>query len=106
MAYTVKTDQEKLFELCWQMEQAGNTGWYDGDMLIGAAYLIRASDESFYSHRELYGLQVKTIPAALRKGMLYYSSGWGWRVRKNPHWFAVFCERFPETVKMWQEGTV
>lgn len=99
MTRTFKTDQEYLFELAWQMEQAGNSGWYDGDGLI----------ELYQRHHyigNVYRINVVAIPKPLRDGILYYSTGHGWRVRKNPHWFTVFCERFPGTVKMWREGTV
>ncbi len=42
--------------------------------------------------------------ADYRKGILFYSSGWGWRVRKKPHWKTVYNERFgqwyePQEVK-------
>lgn len=29
-----------------------------------------------------------------RAGILFYSRGWGWRVRTNPSWRSVFDERF------------
>ena len=29
-----------------------------------------------------------------RDGILFYSTGWGWRVRKSPHWRLVANERF------------
>lgn len=97
MAYTVKTDQEKLFELAWQMDQAGNTGWYRGTGLI---HLYKGGR---YAGKTCY-LEPTQFAPEMRAGIFYYTSGCGWRVRKNPHWFTVFCERFPETVKMWREG--
>lgn len=29
-----------------------------------------------------------------RQGIFFYSTGWGWRLRKNPDWRTVFKERF------------
>lgn len=37
---------------------------------------------------------LKSKYKARRDGILYYSRGHGWRVRKNPHWRDVFNKRF------------
>lgn len=99
MTYTAKTPQETLFELCWHMENQRNTGWYAGDILPLGEITHRRGNIPVH-----FGIPFdpRTIPVEMRKDILYYSSGHGWRVRKNPHWFTTFCQRFPETVKAWR----
>lgn len=92
-AITIKTEQEKLFELCWHIQMSGNRGVYTGGTVSGD-----------YGKSNHVRNTVDEFPKPMRDGMLYYSAGHGWRVRKNPHWVTVFQERFPETWKAWCDG--
>lgn len=100
VSYIAKTQHERLFELCWHMEQQRNSGWYSGDdIVLGHGYDNRGVrfDIGIYCNP-------LDFPIEMREGILYYSAGHGWRVRKKPHWFAIFSARFPHTVKAWREG--
>lgn len=78
-------DQLKRFwELCVRIDGRGNHGEYAG-----------------YRKDATYDWHI-TLPKfkPLRDGILHYSRGHGWRVRKKPqHWKVVFRLRFPA----WRE---
>lgn len=72
------------------------------------------SDSNGGCHRQLVwhkdgyttvGVVIDRIPQELRKGIVFYSGGHGWRVRKDPHWQVVFRERFPEFTKHYLHPT-
>ena len=73
---------ELFYRMCREMDIAGNPGYYRNHMLLD-------------------GLTVGQVLAIfngninLRDGIVYYSRGHGWRLRKVPHWHDVFVERFP-----------
>jgi hypothetical protein len=85
------TDSElrAFFDLCEQMQSEGNGGWYTGDLCqmggAGAVAFIRERKHKPY-----------------REGIIFYSTGWGWRLRKN--WRDTFGQRFYETVVNWQDA--
>lgn len=68
-----------LWNMAEWLESGGNIGVY-------RATLIR-----------LFGVTPSHIPKRARDGIIFYSRGHGWRVRKDPHWKDVFRERFPMT---------
>lgn len=47
-------------------------------------------------NRGEYGIKSAKIGKQYRDGILFYSRGHGWRVRKSPHWLSIFAARFPE----------
>lgn len=61
-----------IYDLASALEESGNGGSYrsSGDWVLLPAY------------------------KQYRDGILFFSTGWGWRVRKKPHWKTVFQERF------------
>jgi hypothetical protein len=65
-----------LYKLAWWLEADRNKGSYTGQMPKGWARVLRKEDKP------------------LRDGIVYYSSGHGWRVRKIPHWKGIYLERF------------
>lgn len=67
-AFLAKT----IYELASELEASGNSGHYrdSSDWVLLPAY------------------------AEYRKGIFFFSTGWGWRVRKKPHWKTVYQERF------------
>lgn len=64
---------KQLAEWC---EANGNKGWYWRDI---------PGDMSWVLHPEF---------KKYRDGIVYYSAGHGWRVRKKPHWRKVYDKRF------------
>lgn len=82
----VESELRAFYDLCEQMEREGNKGWYSGD-LSRMGYTRFAFDRKFVAHR---------------KGIIFYSGGWGWRLRKN--WRETFGQRFYETVVNWQDA--
>lgn len=55
-----------------------------------------ADNSGEYRARLDNGMSLRdAIPARLRKNIVFYTTGCGWRVRKKPHWKTVFAERFP-----------
>lgn len=58
------------------LEAGGNGGFYTGAIPDSWRWVMGAR----------YGAE--------RAGILFYSRGWGWRVRTNPTWRSVFDERF------------
>lgn len=68
-----------FYAYCLYCEADGNRGGYDRRSRVRGAWIL----EGKYKH--------------FRDGILFYSRGWGWRLRKKPHWKTVFAERFPNT---------
>lgn len=66
---------EELYDLCAYIDRMGNGGAYAHG---------KHSPKSIQHYRHKH----------LRDGILYYSTGHGWRVRKHPHWQSVFSERY------------
>jgi hypothetical protein len=70
--------QAAIYEIGLWLEGNGNHGRYTSDIpnehqwVLGRKYLEQ------------------------RRGILFYSTGHGWRVRKKPYWKTVFRERFFE----------
>lgn len=69
---------DKFYKLCQAIDTAGNGGWYRISVLSHCSFI----------------LDNKMKP--VRDGIIYYSRGHGWRVRKEPHWEAVMLARFPK----------
>lgn len=69
---------DKIWILAYWLTKSGNRGLYADDC------------------ERMYGVNPTAIKGANRTGIIYYSRGWGWRVRKEPHWKYVFYERFPD----------
>ena len=85
------TDSElrAFYDLCEQMEREGNKGWYTGDL----GYMGKQA-ERFIRDRNF---------RPYRKEIIFFSTGWGWRLRKN--WRETFGQRFYETVVNWSGVT-
>lgn len=69
-----------IFQLATQFEDKGNGGWYHWMVEPQYRYVLSKN---------------KTL-LEYRRGILYYTRGWGWRVRKKPHWKEVYKERFSQ----------
>lgn len=67
-----------VLEAAQMIEADGNSGIYAG----------RFPDSCFWVTRPAY--------KQWRDGILFYSSGHGWRVRRAPAWQEVYNLRFPE----------
>lgn len=76
-----------FYALCEAFEAEGNSGHYtDYNRTGGFIY------EGKY--------------VRFRTGILFFSTGWGWRLRKKPHWREVFAQRFPNTYALITEEVV
>lgn len=74
--YLLPHEVMEFYRICARIDAAGNSG----------EYLARSRDKTGPFTRA-------TKP--LRAGIIYFSKGHGWRVRKKPkHWREVFKERF------------
>ena len=76
-----------FYDLCERMEADRNRGWYTGDMCFHGGV-----------HSQRFIKDRKFLP--YRKGIIFYSTGWGWRLRKG--WRETFGQRFYETVVNWE----
>ena len=67
-----------------------------------ATHLEESNNRGAYSRsiKQTFGIDPTDIPKEQRDGILYYSRGHGWRVRKNPHWREVFAQRYPHTMEL------
>jgi hypothetical protein len=84
--------REKLRDALWHAAEAiendGNKG-KQAHMMHGLEF---AFDSEFKAQRD---------------GILYYSNGHGWRVRKNPYWKEVYVARFeitPSNTTIWDHN--
>ncbi len=76
----------EVWNTCCRLERQGNTG----------EYALRGHG------REIMDLKRCKANAAmieLRKAIMFYSRGWGWRLRKNPHWETTLKTMFPKTLE-------
>jgi hypothetical protein len=78
---------QRFYELCEYIDSRGNAGEYPMD------------------RHEPDSLWLVTGPAfkELRDGIIFYSTGHGWRVRKSPHWKETFNQRF-DVWRAYQAG--
>lgn len=73
-----------FYQLCSDLEKQGNRGFYPlyrnnpDTPQVGKYFILNKKYKS------------------LRDGIIYYSRGHGWRVRKEPHWETVMLARFPK----------
>jgi len=80
--YPTKDEVKQFAWLCIYIENMGNgKGMY----------------RIFGMHDNLHWLS-KAWSKPLRDGIIFYSTGWGWRLRKKPAWHVVFAERFGANV--------
>lgn len=63
-------------ELAEHIDDGGNSGHYSSNPPYHLNWVLRSEFKPY------------------RDGILYYSRGHGWRVRKHPHWREVWQERF------------
>lgn len=67
------------------------------DLFKMATYLDETGNRGTYrTTRFEWGYVLSPKYASYRKGIVFYSKGWGWRVRKKPHWKTVYNERFSQ----------
>lgn len=69
----------EIYRIAQHLEATGNHGSYPGNI------------------KRAVGVKPTEIPKSQRDGILFYSRGWGWRLRTHPHWKNVFAKRFPTT---------
>lgn len=68
-------------ELATWIEANGNSGFYVRDCPIEYRYALHSSHKRY------------------RDGILFYSRGHGWRVRKKPHWKTIYDARVAQWYK-------
>ena len=73
-----KTIVAAIYEAAACLEAIGNAGMYTGLFPDDCRWVLATR----YNNE--------------RKGILFYSRGWGWRLRKSPDWRKVLQERFPD----------
>lgn len=84
-----ESELRAFYDLCERMQNEGNGGWYTGDL----CYMGKDAERFIRDRKSL----------AYRSGIIFFSTGWGWRLRKN--WREVFGQRFYEIVVNWQDVT-
>jgi hypothetical protein len=70
--------EQQIYALAFLLDITGNTGSYVSTCVSS------------------YGIDPRDTKPKARTGILFYSKGHGWRVRKSPYWRDVFFERYPE----------
>lgn len=76
----------RVWETCCRLERNGNTG----------EYALRLHGREIM---DLKRCKANADMIALRKTIMFYSRGWGWRLRKNPHWQETLKTKFPKTLE-------
>jgi len=66
-----------------------------------AAHIDNDGNRGIYAHSIPDSWILKPYFKKYRDGILYYNSGRGWRVRKNPHWRDVLQQR----IEAWRPST-
>lgn len=81
MKYNKSELPKTIRELAEYLDDYGNSGSYAKNLPHTLNWVLRPEYKPY------------------RDGILYYSRGHGWRVRKHPHWREVWQERFTD----WEE---